>query len=72
MKVYCFTNKNEYGGGCAIVIANSPVEALGVLANVNTYILEHTDLSHCEELTLLIPNESITNPTFVTERFYTG
>ena len=71
MKVYCFTNKNEHGGGCAIVIANSPVEALGVLANVNTFNLEQTDLSHCEELTLLIPNESITNPTLITEHFYT-
>lgn len=71
MKVYCFTNKNDYGGGYAIVIANSPVEALGVLANVDTFNLEHTDLSHCEELTLLIPNESITNPTLVAERFYT-
>lgn len=70
MKVYCFTNKNEYGGGCAIVIANSPVEALGVLANVK-FNLEQTDLSHCEELTLLIPNESITNPTLITEHFYT-
>ena len=71
MKVYCFTNKNGYGGGCAIVIANSPIEALGVLANANTYNLEQTDLSHCEELDLLIPDECVTNPILVTEHFYT-
>ena len=47
MKVYCFTNKNAYGVGCAVVIANSPMEALGVLADANTYNLEQTDLSHC-------------------------
>lgn len=71
MKVYCFTNNNDYGGGCAIVIANSPIEALGVLANAGAYNLEQTDLSHCEELNLLIPDESVTNPILVTEHFYT-
>lgn len=71
MKVYCFTNKNGYAGGCAIVIANSPIEALGVLANANTYYLEQTDLSHCEELDLLIPDESVTNPILISEHFYT-
>lgn len=71
MKVYCFTNNNAYAGGCAIVIANSPMEALGVLANANTFNLERTDLSHCEELNLLIPDESVNNPILVAEHFYT-
>lgn len=71
MKVYGFTNKNGYGGGYAVVIANSPMEALGVLANANTYNLEQTDLSHCEELNLLIPDESVNNPILVIEHFYT-
>ena len=71
MKVYCFTNKHGYAGGCAIVIANSPIEALGVLANADMYNLEQTDLSHCEELNLLIPDESVNNPILVAEHFYT-
>lgn len=71
MKVYCFTNKNGFAGGCAIVIANSPIEALGVLANASTYNLEQTDLEHYEELNLLIPDESVNNPILVAEHFYT-
>lgn len=70
MKVYAFIPSGGYTGGCCIVIANSPIEAYGVLANESQYNVEHTDLKHCTEITSLVPSDDVTEPTLVLNRFY--
>ena len=70
MKVYCFEPTDGYSGGCCIIIANSPMEAYGVLISANTYYADHTDVKHCTEISSLIPQEDIKEPKLILERFY--
>ena len=70
MKVYCFTYKGGYGGGCAIVAANSLIEAFGILSSNDEFILDYTDLEHGYEEPLLKADESITEPKVIVKKFY--
>lgn len=69
MTVYCFTYNGGYGGGCAIVVANSPAEAFGILVDKYEFTTYYTDLKHCEELEDLKPNEGV-EPKIICENFY--
>lgn len=69
MKVYCFTYNGNYGGGCAIVVANSSAEAFGILVNTYEYAINYTNLEHCKELEDLKPKEDI-EPKVICENFY--
>ena len=55
MKIYCFTPNSSYSGGCFIVAANSPEEALGVIYASDCYFANYTDLNNCKEVTELMP-----------------
>ena len=73
MKIFEFIYKGEYGGGLAIVAANSPEEAYSVLESDENYgelITEYTDLSHCNELTTISPTGEVTEPQIITSNFY--
>lgn len=70
MKCYCFTNKLSYGGGCALVAANSHAEAYGVLVSAFEYNAKRTDLDHCNEVETLIPASYIVEPSVIIEHFY--
>ena len=51
MKIYCFTPNSGYSGGCFIVAANSPEEALGVIhIDKACYLADYTDIEHCKEI----------------------
>lgn len=69
MKVYCFSYKGTYGGGCAIVAANSPAEAFGILVNTHPYAPDYTNLENCQELEDLKPKEDI-EPQVIIYKFY--
>ena len=70
MKIFIFTCKVQYGGGCAIVAANSLIEAFGILSSNDEFILDYTDLEHGYEEPLLKADESITEPKVIIKRFY--
>lgn len=69
MKVYCFSYDGGYGGGCAIVVANSPAEAFGILVNTHPYAPDYTNLELCQELQDLKPKEDI-EPQVIIFKFY--
>jgi len=69
MKVYYFSYNDSYGGGCAIVVADSPAEAFGILVSKFEIARYCTDLKHCKELENLKPNEGI-EPKIICENFY--
>ena len=69
MKIFVFTYKGQYGGGCAIVAANSLIEAFCILSS-DEFILDYTDLEHGFEEPLLKADESITEPKIIINRFY--
>ena len=50
MDVYAFTCNVGYGGGLAIVAANSVYEAYGALCDNNTFYAEFYDIEHSELL----------------------
>ena len=70
MKVYKFTYNFIYGGGCAIVCANSKEEAFGTLVKDNEFIASYTDLNHCEEIPSLSCNLVTSEPYVVCSHFY--
>ena len=73
MKVYCFTYKGSYGGGCAIVAANSKEEAYNILSydrlvTYNDDVKEYTDIDHCNEIPTLTAN--VSSARVITCKFY--
>ena len=50
MKVYCFEPNCGYSGGCIIVAANSPEEALRVIHSSDCYLANYTDIENCKEI----------------------
>lgn len=50
MKVFAFKCNVSYGGGLAIVAANSVYEAYGVLCDNNTFYIEYYNIENSEEL----------------------
>ncbi len=69
MKVYCFKPNSTYSGGCFIVAANSPEEALGAIHSSNCCLANYTDLNHCEEIKQLAPI-LIIKPTVILDTMY--
>ena len=60
MKVYCFKPNGGYQGGCIIVAANSPLEALGAI-HANSHVdSEYTDLGYEKRLPII--DERKTDP----------
>ena len=45
--------------------------AAGVMTAASFFSLLSPAIEHCEELNLLIPDESVNNPILVAEHFYT-
>lgn len=70
MNVYKFTYKSHYGGGCAIVCANSKEEAFGVLSDYDEFTEDYTDLNRCEEIHSLSCNLVTSEPYVVCSHFY--
>ena len=68
MKVYCFKPNGGYQGGCIIVAANSPLEALGAIHANSHFDSEYSDLEHCTELISLSAN--VKEPTVIVSAFY--
>ena len=68
MKVYCFKPNSAYSGGCFIVAANSPEEALGAIHANSHFDSEYSDLEHCTEITSLSAN--VKEPTVIVSAFY--
>ena len=68
MKVYCFKPSSSYQGGCIIVAANSPLEALGVIYTDSPSEAEYTDIKHCVEVTSLTTN--LEKPEIVINAFF--
>lgn len=69
MKVYGFRpNSGGYCGGCIIVAANSPLEALGAICDEKCSHFDFADLEHCVELTSLTAN--VEEPTVIVSAFY--
>lgn len=68
MKVYKFDYKASYGGGCAIVAANSELEAFGKLCDDYAYTPDYTDINHCVELQDL--NTSLEEPKVIYWNMY--
>lgn len=74
MKVYCFNYRGKYGGGCAIVAANSKEEAYNTLSynmllDYQEDIKDYTDIEHCNEIVTLTAN--VTSPRIIIYKFYT-
>ena len=70
MKVYCFEPSTSYSGGCYIVVANSPEEALGAIhCNKDCFLANYTDINHCKELTELAPVD-INEPKVILDTMY--
>lgn len=70
MKIYCFKPNTGYSGGCYIVAANSPEEALGTIhCDKNCFLANYTDLEHCEEIKHLAPI-LLTKPTVILDTMY--
>lgn len=70
MKVFEFICKSEYGGGCAIVIADDIYQAFDTLVEYEEISEEYTDTSHCIMLEEVVPAKHITKPIVVTTNFY--
>lgn len=68
MKVYCFKPNGDYQGGCIIVAANSPLEALGAIHANSRFDSKFTDLKHCTEVISLSTN--VKEPTVIISAFY--
>lgn len=68
MKVYCFKPNGGYQGGCVVVAANSPLEALGAIHANSHFDSEFTDLEHCVEVTSLTAN--VEKPEVIISAFY--
>lgn len=68
MKVYCFKPNGGYQGGCIIVAANSPLEALGAIHANSDFDSEYTDTEHCTEVNSLTTN--VEEPTVIISAFY--
>lgn len=68
MNVYIFTCNNRYGGGLAVVAANSVYEAYGALCDDNKFNAESYDIEHSE----LLDNVSadINEPKVLAENNY--
>ena len=70
MKIYCFTPSSSYSGGCFIVAANSPEEALGAIhVNKDCFLANYTDIKHCKEITELAPI-NINEPKVILDTMY--
>jgi len=69
MKVYCFEPNSSYSGGCFIVVANSPEEALGVIHSSEHFLANYTDLNHCKEIDELTP-VNVNKPKLILDRIY--
>lgn len=70
MKIYSFTPNISYSGGCIIVAANSPEEALGTIHfNKDCYLANFTDIEHCNEVKNLAP-VMLTKPTVILDTLY--
>lgn len=50
MKVFAFKRNVGYGGGLAIVAANSVYEAYGALCDNDTFYAEFYDIEYSDEL----------------------
>ena len=68
MKVYCFKPNGGYQGGCIIVAANSPLEALGVIHTHSRLDSDYTDIEHCTEVTSL--TTTVEEPQIIIDAFY--
>jgi len=68
MKVYCFKPNGGYQGGCILVAANSPLEALGTIHVNSHFDSEYADLEHCVEVTSLTAN--VEKPEVIISAFY--
>ena len=70
MKIYCFTPTLAYSGGCFIVAANSPEEALGTIhGDKECFLANYTDLEHCKEISELAP-VNIDRPKVILNALY--
>ena len=69
MKIYCFEPNSSYSGGCFIVAANSPEEALGVIHSSNCYLANYTDLKNCKEINELAP-VNVDKPKLILDTMY--
>ena len=68
MKVFKFTTNCRYGGGCAVVAANSEYEAFGALCYLNDMYAQYTDVKHCKLVEHL--STDVTIPTVIIANFY--
>lgn len=68
MKVFCFSYKGTYGGGCAVVAANSKEEAYSVLTRHDESMQYYTDTNHCREVLEL--NTNVSSPRVIICKFY--
>jgi len=68
MKVYKFKFAGKYGGGDAIVAANSDYEAYKLLVQSNSYHGEVFNVQNSRELTALTAN--VKAPTIISVEYY--
>lgn len=68
MKVFKFTIIDGYGGGEAIVAANSAYEAYGLLVQTQPYYAEHFSMKSHSELEVLTAN--VEEPTIISIEYY--
>jgi len=68
MKVFCFSYKGQYGGGCAVVAANSKEEAYNVLTKHDETMEYYTDIDHCIEVLEL--NTNVSSSRVIICKFY--
>lgn len=68
MKVFVFKCNVGYGGGLAIVAADSVYEAYGVLCDDNKFYIECYDIEHSEELDNV--SADVNEPKILAENSY--
>lgn len=68
MKVFVFKCNVSYGGGLAIVAANSVYEAYGALCNDSKFYAEFYDIEHSEELDNV--SADVNEPKILAENSY--
>lgn len=69
MKIFCFKPNVSYSGGCIIVAANSPQEALStIMTDESCFLACYANINNCSELTELSTN--LKEPKVIIDTFY--
>ena len=72
MNVFIFVCNKQYGGGMAVVAAETMLQAFELLQNEyggDEFIYDYTDLDHCHMSKDLVAN--VTKPQVLESDFYT-